>query len=63
MNVQLTNVDDAHAIHKNEIDRLYFDLVDYVKDKCNVDYLFDLTEDNKQEYKTELELIKKFQDI
>ena len=54
MNVQLTN---------NEIDRLYFDLVDYVKDKCDVDYLFDLTEDNKQEYKTELELIKKFQDI
>ena len=54
MNVQLTN---------NEIDRLYFALVDHVKDKCNVDYLLHLTEDNKQEYKTELELIKKFKDI
>lgn len=54
MNVQLTN---------NEIDRLYFALVDYVKDKCDVDYLLHLTEDNKQKYKTELELIKKFKDI
>jgi len=54
MNVQLTN---------NEIDLLYFDLVDYVKDKCDVDYLLDLTDENKQEYETELKLIKKFQDI
>ena len=54
MNVQLTD---------NEIDRIYFALVDYVKYKCDVDYLLHLTEDNKQKYKTELELIKKFKDI
>lgn len=51
MNVQLTN---------NEIDRLYFALVDYVKDKCNVDFLLHLTDEDKQNYETEIKLIEKF---
>lgn len=45
---------------QKEIDRLYFDLKDYIKTLYYVDRLNDLTEDQKNECKIELELIKKF---
>ena len=45
---------------QKEIDRLYFDLKDYVKTLYYVDKLNDLTEDQKNECKIELELIEKF---
>ena len=45
---------------QKEIDRLYFDLKDYVKTLYYVDRLKDLTEDQKNECKIELELIEKF---
>ena len=45
---------------QREIDRLYFDLKDYVKTLYYVDRLKDLTEDQKNECKIELELIEKF---
>lgn len=45
---------------QKEIDRLYFDLKDYIKTLYNVDKLKDLTKDQKSECKIELELIEKF---
>ena len=45
---------------QREIDRLYFDLKDYVKTLYNVDRLNELSENEKEECKIELELIKKF---
>ena len=45
---------------QKEIDRLYFDLKDYVKVLYNVDRLNELTENEKEECKIELNLIKKF---
>lgn len=45
---------------QKEIDRLYFDLKDYIKTLYYVDKLKDLTEDQKNECKIELELIEKF---
>ena len=45
---------------QREIDRLYFDLKDYVKVLYNVDKLNELTENEKKESKIELNLIEKF---
>ena len=45
---------------QREIDRLYFDLKDYVKVLYNVDRLNELTENEKEECKLELNLIEKF---
>ena len=45
---------------QKEIDRLYFDLKDYVKVLYNVDKLNELTENEKEESKIELNLIEKF---
>ena len=45
---------------QKEIDRLYFDLKDYVKVLYNIDTLNELTENQKEESKIELNLIKKF---
>jgi len=45
---------------QNEIDKIYFTLKDYVKMLNDVDYLNELNEFQKQEFKTELELIKNF---
>ena len=45
---------------QKEIDRLYFNLKDYVKVLYNVDRLNELTENEKEESKIELNLIEKF---
>ena len=45
---------------QKEIDRLYFDLKDYVKTLYNVDRLNELSENDKEESKIELNLINKF---
>ena len=45
---------------QKEIDRLYFDLKDYLKVLYNVDRLNELTENEKEECKIELNLIEKF---
>ena len=45
---------------QKEIDRLYFDLKDYVKTLYNVDRFKDLSENEKEECKLELNLIEKF---
>jgi len=45
---------------QQQIDRLYFDLRDYVKKLANVDRLTRLTELQKEIFKIELELIDKF---
>ena len=45
---------------QKEIDRLYFDLKDYVKTLYYVDRLNELSESDKKECKIELDLIEKF---
>ena len=45
---------------QNQIDLLYFNLKYYVKTLADVDKLNELTTQQEQMYKTELELIKKF---
>ena len=45
---------------QKEIDRLYFDLKDYVKTLYCVDRLKDLSESDRKECKIELKLIEKF---
>jgi len=45
---------------QQQIDRLYFTLVDYIKTKNNVDRLYELSPDQDKAYKTELEIINKF---
>ena len=45
---------------QNEIDKIYFTLKDYVKMLNDVDYLNELNEFQKEEFKTELEIIKNF---
>ena len=44
---------------QNQIDLLYFNLKYYVKTLADVDKLNELTTQQEQMYKTELELIKK----
>jgi len=51
MNVNLT---------QQQLDSLYFTLVDYVKTQNDVDRLYDLDTVQQERYKTELELINKF---
>jgi len=48
---------------QKEIDRIYFTLKDYIKISNDVDYLNELTEVNKEEFKVELELIEKFSEL
>lgn len=45
---------------QNEIDKIYFTLVDYIKIENDVDKLHDMNITQQVMYKTELELIKKF---
>jgi len=45
---------------QQQIDKLYFDLKDYVKTIADVDRLHDLNIVQQQMYQTELELINKF---
>ena len=45
---------------QQQIDKIYFTLVDYIKTKNDVDRLYELSPDQDKEYKTELEIINKF---
>jgi len=45
---------------QQQIDKLYFNLVDYVKIQTDVDRLHNLNITQQEMFKTELELIKKF---
>jgi hypothetical protein len=45
---------------QQQIDRLYFNLKDYVKTLAEVDRLTELTQTQQELFKIELELIKKF---
>tara|TARA_R100000951_G_scaffold8142_1_gene7380 strand:- start:2919 stop:3104 length:186 start_codon:yes stop_codon:yes gene_type:complete len=58
--LNIKNYNMKVELTQKEIDRLYFDLKDYVKTLYNVDRLNELTESNKEECKIELELINKF---
>jgi len=46
-----------------QIDRLYFSLVDYIKTTADVDRLAELTPSQKEIWKTELEIILKLSEI
>jgi hypothetical protein len=48
---------------RNEIDRIYFALKDYVKMSNDVDHLNELNEYQNQEFKIELEIIKNFSQL
>lgn len=48
---------------QQQIDRLYFDLLDYVKTLADVDKLSELTRSQLEIFEIELELIKKFSEI
>ena len=48
---------------QREIDRIYFTIKQYVKNNCDVDYLLELSNDQKDDWKNELELIEKFSKI
>ena len=57
------NLEDKNMkveLTQREIDRLYFDLKDYVKTLYYVDKLSELSENDKKECKIELKLIEKF---
>ncbi len=45
---------------KKEIDLIYFTIKNYVKNSCDVDYLLELSSDQKDDWNDEIELIKKF---
>ena len=45
---------------QQQIDRMYFDLRDYVKSLADVDRLTELTRSQQELFKIELELINKF---
>lgn len=45
---------------QQQIDRMYFDLRDYVKSLADVDRLTELTRSQQEIFKIELELINKF---
>ena len=48
---------------EKEIDRVYFTIKQYVKNNCDVDYLLEMSKDQKDDWRDELELIKKFSRI
>jgi len=60
MKINLEDKNMKVELTQREIDRLYFDLKDYVKVLYNVDRLNELTENEKEECKIELNLIEKF---
>ena len=43
-----------------QIDKIYFTLIDYIKRQNDVDRLYELSPDQEKEYKTELEIINEF---
>ena len=45
---------------KKEIDLIYFTIKNYVKNSCDVDYLLELSSDQKDDFKKEIKLITKF---
>mgnify|MGYP001157090174 FL=1 len=45
---------------KKEIDKIYFNLIDNIKNLADVDRLHDLNITQQEMYQTELSLIKKF---
>ena len=70
MNIK-TNTMEQHLVDtykqveltQQQIDKIYFTLVDYVKTQNYVDRLYKLSPDQKEEYKTELEIINKFVEL
>ena len=50
----------AIKLTQNEIDTIYFTLVDYIKIQTNVDRLYNMTTTQQEVYKKELEVINKF---
>tara|TARA_Y100000287_G_C13936384_1_gene217281 strand:- start:163 stop:354 length:192 start_codon:yes stop_codon:yes gene_type:complete len=60
MKIDLEDKNMKVELTQKEIDRLYFNLKDYVKVLNDVDKLNELNISQQEMYKTELELIKKF---
>ena len=45
---------------QKEIDRIYFTIKQYVKNHCDIDYLSEMSNEEIDDWKDELELIEKF---
>ena len=60
MKINLEDKNMKVELTQKEIDRLYFDLKDYIKTLYYVDRLNELSESDKKECKIELDLIEKF---
>ena len=60
MKINLEDKNMKVELTQKEIDRLYFDLKDYIKTLYYVDRLNELSESDKEECKIELNLIEKF---
>tara|TARA_R100000664_G_C2629056_1_gene59479 strand:+ start:316 stop:483 length:168 start_codon:yes stop_codon:yes gene_type:complete len=45
---------------QREIDRIYFTIKQYVKNHCDIDYLSEMSNEEIDDWKDELELIEKF---
>jgi len=57
------NLEDKNMkveLTQKEIDIIYFTIKQYVKNNCDVDYLKELSNEQNDDWKNELELIKKF---
>ncbi len=59
-NINVKQTQMKIELTKQQIDKLYFNLVDYIKTQTDVDRLHDLNITQQEMFKTELDLIKKF---
>jgi hypothetical protein len=45
---------------QKEVDLIYFTIKQYVKNNCDVDFLIEMSNDQTDSWKNELDLIEKF---
>jgi hypothetical protein len=62
-NINVKRTQMKIELTQQQIDKLYFSLVEYVKTQTDVDRLHDLSIPQQEMFKIELNLIKKFSEI
>jgi len=48
---------------KKEIDIIYFTMKGYIKNLYNIDYLVELTDEQSENWQSEINIIKKFSEL
>ena len=48
---------------QKEIDVIYFTMKGYIKNLYNIDYLVELTDEQSENWKSEINIIKKFSEL